>query len=434
MKAEQIIKNEITSQLVKKGSHLVGVEVECIIFDMTHKRLPVDRPGVYNSLALVKDLVDSGLPGRAKDIYSLEPGGQLEWASQPTPSLKTVQTQFDDHSKRLGALLRRKKLFAIDLSLDPLYHPEEVDLISQNKYKQMDSMFADTGELGRWMMRNSTSTQINIDYSSTEEAEEMAFLADCVQPIASILFSNTPYIHGKKTGNENSRYKVWRNTDPLRCGSLFSHGIDRKEGLLDRFCEVVLNAPLIFTKDDEEKTGSFPGNAKEWINSRPEGTSDSMLAKTALHQIFTHVRFKHVIEIRGCDRPPFGYELAPAAFWSGLLIDPETRKEAVSIVENWTKQERTELENTALSIDTDTPGPGGLAISDWINKFAFLAKKGLLHSSKRTGNDENVFLEPFLEKYSKYGQAGKFFQERFDTVEDLFECYKNMSPGKDCEW
>ena len=62
----------------------------------------------------------------------------------------------------------------------------------------MDKVFQTTCEMGAWMMRNTTSIQINIDYTSEVDANQMGFIADAIQPFFSILFSNAPFIKGKK--------------------------------------------------------------------------------------------------------------------------------------------------------------------------------------------------------------------------------------------
>ena len=61
----------------------------------------------------------------------------------------------------------------------------------------MNDMFKKTGSLGQWMMRNTTSLQLNVDYLNEEDANEMAFIADAIQPLASILFSNAPFKEGR---------------------------------------------------------------------------------------------------------------------------------------------------------------------------------------------------------------------------------------------
>ena len=89
----------------------------------------------------------------------------------------------------------------------------------------MDKKMVKSGSMGQWMMRCTSSIQINFDASTQEDMEQMVFLADCIHPIASYLFSNSPFKNNKSTYRKNLRNIIWTNTDNLRCNNLFDHGI-----------------------------------------------------------------------------------------------------------------------------------------------------------------------------------------------------------------
>ena len=72
---------------------------------------------------------------------------------------------------------------------------------------------------------------------------------------------------------------------------------------------------------------------------------------SSLHQIFTNVRIKNFIEISGADRPPIGYEMAPVAFWTGILTVDSIRHEVIKQVKNWTYNERIEFNKASLYLD-----------------------------------------------------------------------------------
>lgn len=420
------LRNFILSNLVSAGHQRIGLEIECLIYDQHHRRLPASHGPGYTGLDLIGDLRNIQDNHKYPYSHSLEPGGQLEWASSPYRSLYDVNTEFQSYLKKQAKQLAGKDLFTIDLSLDPVYEPEEIGLIDYRKYELMNAAFSQTGNQGMWMMRNTTSTQVNIDYSSAAEAEEMAFVADCIQPLASMLFSNTPFKHSRKTGTENCRYNIWLDTDPARCGSLLSHGINSPDGLIDKFCDLALKAPAIFVINEDDEHEYYEGSLGQWVNSNPEGVNEISRVNTVLHQIFTHVRFKQVLEIRGCDRPPFGHEMAPAAFWSGLLLDAKTRKKVFDTVSGWSRSERLELEETARFLDFNQIGPGNRKISDWIEYFSRCALSGLESRSGRPGRNETGFLRSFLEKFGKHGPAGVCLQSRFETASDLLKHYQSL--------
>jgi len=424
MDLRQKLKDVILSNLVFENENRIGVEIESLIYDQKNARLSINSGVDYSGTDLIEDLEKERDTNKARDIYSLEPGGQLEWASQPQKSLFEINDQFQRHVERLSTQLKKKDLFSIDLSLEPLYAPDEIELIKHKKYELMNDLFKKTGSLGPWMMRNSTSTQINLDFTDQREAEEMAFISDCIQPLAAILFSNVPYKNSQKTGNENSRYNIWLDTDPARCGSLLSHGIESPKGLINKFCDIVINAPAIFIPDNNEEMHAFNGTLGAWMSSHNKDLSEKTVAQSALHQNFTHIRFKQVIEIRGCDRPPFGYELAPAAFWTGILLDRKTREKALEKVSAWTIEERKELEERARFTDMDVTGPGKVEIGKWINLFIEYALNGLSTRGVGLEKDESIFLKPFVEKFRKQGTMSLHYQAKFDTIEKLFDQYK----------
>ena len=100
------------------------------------------------------------------------------------------------------------------LSVDPFFSPDKIELIDSLKYELMHNEFIKHAKLGPWMMRNTTSVQLNIDFTSEKDANEMAYIADAIQPLLSILFSNAPFIKKQAVGNLNMRWKIWSNTDP----------------------------------------------------------------------------------------------------------------------------------------------------------------------------------------------------------------------------
>ncbi len=50
--------------------------------------------------------------------------------------------------------------------------PDEIEFIDHEKYELMHQLFLQTGKHGPWMMRNTTSIQVNIDIFSKTEAEQ----------------------------------------------------------------------------------------------------------------------------------------------------------------------------------------------------------------------------------------------------------------------
>lgn len=416
MELKEKIKSVILSPLETGKDRMIGIELEDFIYDMKGRRIPVNPGSEYSASDLLKNLIDLQVDDKYKAYYSIEPGGQIEWASTPRRSLHDVQIELNSHQTRLNQLFTTNQLETIDLAVEPIYLPNEIDFIDHKKYKLMHELFLRTGKYGPWMMRNTTSVQVNIDILSKTDAEEMAFLADCLNPFCVLLFANGPFMAGKPAKNSNNRYNFWNDTDPSRCGDLFDHGIHSKEQLLDKFVDIVLDAPSIFTISSGNDIKEFDGSLKQWLQTLDQSeVLDEHKIDIALHQIFTHVRFKkHVLEVRVADRPPTGFEMAPAAFWVGLLTVDTIRDQLMKIFSRWSVDERKIANANACILNLSNIGPAGKNMMEWINIFSGLALDGLkIRSESLHIDNEQDLLSPYLNIINVRGIPAIFMQDEF---------------------
>ena len=121
------------------------------------------------------------------------------------------------------------------------------------------------------------------------------------------------------------------------------------------------------------------------------GTIRNQDIQAALHQIFTNVRLKHLVELRGADRPPLGYEMAPVAFWTGILTVQTVRDEILHTVKKWSLNDRYTFNKVALLLDDSQIGPEGKLYGEWNQWFGDLALRGL----QQRGLGEEIFFEGF---------------------------------------
>ena len=419
------IKSTILSGIVPANQRKVGVEIEGLYYTSDFNRLPVNKTAQYSAIDLLEEISQNAKKGFTFS-YSLEPGGQLEWASGPSISLWDVQKQFEDHKKIEDNICKKHFIDRLYLSLEPFCSPSDIDLINVNKYQLMHNLFTKTGALGPWMMRNTTSIQLNIDITSEQDANEMAFLADAIQPLYSILFSNSPFMRSKPVDTKNMRWKIWEDTDSERCGSLFEHGIDSGEKTIDQYVSWLPNIKTIFKYNESGDTDLFNGTLGEMILSEPSKMQTHI--NSALHQSFTHVRFKTVLEIRAADRPPKDSELAPAAFLAGILTAPKTRAAGIDVISRWSHNDRKQLVETAHNLSFNQLGPEKKRIGDWLEFWAELALRGLnerkkIFGIKNEGPLVQSFLEDVLARGPKTIQTQNMFQKTDASLHDfLREC------------
>ena len=416
MNLTERIESVILSNLQLPEERKIGIECECCFYNSDLQRIPTNLSDKFSSTDLMNELVDLQSNDEIKAGYSLEPGGQLEWASPPMKSLHEIRAKFLQHNVRVSEIVKRENLKILDYSLEPLYKPSEIDLIDNEKYRLMDQRFTQTGKLGQWMMRNTSSIQINIDFSSKEEAERTAYIADCISPIASILFANSPFWKGMPGGKENLRYKIWSDTDNSRCGNLLDHGIATPVGLIKKYAQYVQSVPAIFIEDEKGNVIAYKNTIGSWIKElfNQDKLTDRHI-QLVLHQIFTNVRFKNVLEIRGSDRPPSGFELAPVAFWIGLLLEEKTQNEIFNIVKSWTLEDRNNLNLSVYKLDTKQNGPEKKSIGEWINDICELSLRGLSRRSEKYGiANEESYLKVYLDVFNKTGIFALYAQKEVE--------------------
>ena len=420
------IEAHILSGCTNNPKRAIGAEIETILYNRNGERIPVDRGAEYSATDLL-EAIDSGCRDMNTFVTcSLEPGGQVEWASRPAFNIHDIQNEWNDIQTILKKVCTENELSVVDLALDPIYSPNDIKLINHRKYQLMNDRFLTTGKKGQWMMRNSASVQVNLDLVDKQDAEECGFIADCISPLAAVLFSNAPFMNNRPLGYENIRYRIWEDTDPSRCGHFLDHGIQGAAGLLNQFCHYILDVPVIFTSPDKNgHVGFYDGTIKQWLESTTENNKlNSEDIKTALHQIFTHGRYKTVLEIRSTDRPPKGFELAPIAFWQALTEQGKTRDILLGEVSSWSLSERMKLNLNASTLDMNNLGPKNKTILQWFEWLAELVYDSLDERASILKIDsERKYIEPFFESILSNGvftvQSQKLFAEKEISIKEF---------------
>tara|TARA_Y100000746_G_scaffold231212_1_gene244469 strand:+ start:844 stop:2139 length:1296 start_codon:yes stop_codon:yes gene_type:complete len=379
MDLSEKIKSMILSGIVEENHRKIGVEIESFYYKKgSLNRLAVNNKNQYSASDLLFDINKITKNNKDEYTYSLEPGGQLEWASTPTISLWEILNEYSKNMLIQQELCANNAIDIGYFSVEPISSPLDIELINSNKYQLMHNLFKSTGKLGPWMMRNTASIQINIDYTSEQDANEMAFVADAIQPLISILFSNAPFIKGKKVNSKNLRWKIWSNTDSSRCGTLFEHNIHNQKNIINDYVEWIQSRGCIFIENPEGIFNAFDGDLGSMIatEKNPE------LIYSACRQIFTHVRFKKVLEVRGSDRQQKGKDILPAAFLVGLLTSKKTRDTLLDEIDSWSKKDRDDLSKCAFDLSFSNIGPKQKTIGYWLEFLSQLALDGLDERSK----------------------------------------------------
>ena len=400
------IKNVMLSSLKKPSDVKIGIEIENIIYNNKNERIMVNPCNDFSATELLEVLNNNK---NISENYSLEPGGQLEWASAPYKNLNDLENSITTQRKLLKEVLERKQLKIVPYGLDPSFSPVDIELINQERYIFMDKNMEKSGSMGHWMMRCTSSVQVNFDTSSKEDMEEIVFIADCLHPIGSYLFSNSPFKNNELAYEKNLRNIIWANTDNSRCNNLFDQGIFLKKGLMDEYINFFLSVPAIFSLDRKGRAVKTKKTIGELLlREKDSGTLSKNRILTFLRQVFTNVRIKNLVEIRGADRTPEGFEIAPAAFWTGLLLEKSIRKATLDAVSSWGREDRALLNKAGFSLNKSQKGPSNKTYGYWIDYFGQLALDGL---KKRKLAEEKLF-NVFFEAVKKDGPFSLQSQNR----------------------
>jgi glutamate--cysteine ligase len=252
------------------------------------------------------------------------------------------------------------------------------------------------GEKGLDMMFRTAASQVSLDFSSEADMVSKLRLSLALQPLATALFANSPFLDGKPTGWLSTRTACWQDTDPHRTGVLpfaFEPGMG-----FERYVDWALDVPMYCVyRDNPLLDAPFYDVAgasfSDFLVGKLPGLEGQYPTENDwndhLTTLFPEVRLKHVLEMRGADAGPFPMICALPAFWTGLLYDSQSQDAAWEHVRFWTAEERAACYRDAPRTGLHTPIPGG-TLHQLARSIVDIATHGL----KRRGFSEETFLDP----------------------------------------
>jgi gamma-glutamylcysteine synthetase len=172
----------------------------------------------------------------------------------------------------------------------------------------------------------------------------------------------------------------------------------------------LLSRKAIFLENPIDTFIEFEDTLENMIKT----STDDRLIYSSFRQIFTHVRFKTVLEVRACDRQEKGDELTPAAFLSGLLTTEKVRDILMEELTSWTDSDRHCLSKSAQSVDFSNDGPKNKTIGYWLEYLCQLSLDGLDERSKILNiKNEKILLESKLKNLISQGTATRQIQDAY---------------------
>ncbi len=393
-----------------KSEFKVGSEHEKFVFRIPgHEAVPyADPAGIHALLIGIKRFGWSEITEQRPDggqtliglsrggaSVSLEPGGQFELSGAPLESVHEICLEIGAHLTEARAVAGELGLGFLGLGFTPEWTRADVAVMPKGRYRIMADYMPKVGHLGLDMMFRTCTVQANLDFSSEADMAAKMRLSLALQPLATALFANSPFVEGKPTGYLSSRARVWTDTDPARTGMLdfvFQKGF----GFSD-YARWALDAPMYFVKRDglylDASGQSFRAFMEGELPVLPGERPTLQDWRYHLNTLFPEVRLQNYLEMRGADTGPPERLCALAAFWMGLLYDDACTAAAWDLVKHWQIEDHERLRADAARLGLRAV-VDGRSLRDLALDVLAIARRGLKNRGKfgASMTDETGFL------------------------------------------
>lgn len=421
-----------SSGVKPRSAWRIGTEHEKFAFRLSDlRRLPYEGPDGIG--AILDGLTRFGweqIQEHGKTIalahagcaITLEPGGQFELSGAPLDNLHQTCAEVHTHLAQVREVCDELGVGMLGLGFDPKWRREDIGWMPKGRYEIMKRYMPLKGNLGIDMMKRTCTVQTNLDFESEADMVEKYRISLALQPLATALFANSPFVEGKPSGFQSFRSNVWTDTDPDRCGMLpfvFEDGFG-----FERYVDYLLDVPMYFVYRDDTYIDVAGQSFRDFMAGRlPDvaGHTASM-GDWADHTttVFQEVRLKKYMEMRGADGGPWNRLCALPALWVGLLYDKGVQDQAWQLCRDWTVAEHQELRDAVprhgLKVEFR-----GRSLAAWSRDVLALAREGLRRRKRldSSGNDETGFLG-VLDAIAESGRT---------PAEELLEAYQTRWSG-----
>jgi glutamate--cysteine ligase len=354
---------------------------------------------------------------------SLEPAGQLELSGAPLQTLHETKAEFETHFDQVRHVARELRLGFAPLGFHPLATRAAMPWMPKGRYAIMRRYMPLVGSLGLDMMTRTCTVQVNLDYASEQDMVRKLRVALLLQPLATALFANSPFTEGRPNGFLSYRAHVWTDTDNQRAGiprMMFQDGFG-----FERYVEWVVDAvPMYFIYRNGRYIDVAGRSFRDFINGGLAEAPGEIATvgdfADHLTTVFTDVRLKRFLEMRGADAGSVEMMLAQSALWVGLLYEESALTAVESLLTGMSWDDATALRAAV---------PRFGLVSTWRNAtlktlardVVAIATDGLRARAMldADGDDEARFLEPLQAIIEGAPtQAEKWLARFRDTAKD----------------
>ncbi|MCA1779703.1 MAG: glutamate--cysteine ligase [Xanthomonadaceae bacterium] len=328
---------------------------------------------------------------------TLEPGGQFELSGDLLENLHQTCDEVHSHLAEVRTVAEPMGAGFLGLGFHPTARRDEIPWMPKQRYRIMRNHMPRVGTLGLDMMTRTCTVQVNLDFSSEADMSDKFRASLALQPIATAMFANSPFVESKPSGYLSYRSHIWTDTDRYRTGQLpfvFESGFG-----FERYAEWMLDVPMYFVRRGGRYIDASGQSFRDFMaGSLPALPGEyPTLADWEDHltTAFPEVRLKRFLEMRGADGGPWNRLCALPALWVGALYDQASLDGCLELCKGWTRQDLANLIGDVARIGLDAHIQGR-RVRDVARDMLALAHQGL---SKRkclsaAGEDETGFLGP----------------------------------------
>ena len=332
---------------------------------------------------------------------SLEPAGQLELSGAILTTLHDTNCELNAHFDQVRAVSRDLELGFAPLGFHPLAKRDEMPWMPKGRYAIMRRYMPLVGSMGLDMMTRTCTVQVNLDYQSERDMARKVRVSLLLQPLATALFANSPFTEGKENGFLSYRAHVWTDTDNQRSG--IPKIMLEPDFSFERYATWLVDAvPMYFVYRDGQYIDVAGASFRDFMNGKVPALAGitATIGDFADHMttVFTDVRLKRFLEMRGADAGRADMMVAQSAFWIGLLYDDAALAAAEALVRGMTWDDALAMRAAVPRLGLAAPFPAG-TLRDLARDAVEIARDGLRARNRRNkfGNDESIYLNPLSE-------------------------------------
>ena len=333
----------------------IGTEHEKFIYDLNTLN-PIDyngRNGIKSLFKLFKkkgwkEISENKNPIALKksgSTISLEPRCQIELSGGTVKSVHETCKQAKNYLDELKKICIKKKLGILGLGYYPKNFKKYTGWVPKKRYTIMRKRMKSTGSHGLEMMSSTCCIQTNLDYSNENDMFKKVRVGFALQPFVTALFANSSIINKKKSKYLSYRSYIWSKTDKNRCGIISD--VFSEKFTFEKYVNYLLKVPMYFVYRNGKYFEINNQNFEDFLNGKLKKLPNQLPTLNDLENhistIFTDVRIKQYIEMRGADSGSWNKICALPAFWVGLLYSEKILDEVFFMIKDWNLDEIYEL-------------------------------------------------------------------------------------------